>query len=723
MTTLENLLIWPPLHHVGLALVHFLWQGTVVALALAAVLFCLRRSSAQARYLSACVALTAMQLLPLATFWISQGRPAAEEKDEPARALMLLPAGPAPGQLAAQASSARLPADMPTAGGSEDGSASGQTAESSRPVPTFLFWVVFAWASGVLLLSARLVGGWCLIQRMKVRQTRPAAQPWQETLTKLGKSLGLSQSVRLLESTLVQVPTVIGWVHPVVLAPASAFMGLSADQLTALLVHELAHIRRQDYLVNLIQSLVETLLFYHPAVWWVSGRIRLEREHCCDDCSVQWCGNRLLVAQALANMETLRQGRLRLVAAANGASLLGRIRRLLGVESASPAYSARQSAGLVVLALTAILALSFGVWTQFIGAGERLVEDTEAPTNEEPTASGDSKPDVQGLIKQLGSREFSERQAAMKKLEALGEKATKEIREAADKATDPELRRRLVQILEDQESKAFDKAFNEALHEETVTKDYPKAAQLFEALAKARATKWLARPHTQEDWDDLLTTDAFVHLARCYAQLEKYADAANAYGRAQYYSDFNRKKRDQIRAECSEMALKLIPRWEKAVREQVEKDPVIKKLASKYPLVVLHSRRFASGGGYLRSAFSFISETADEEKHGNDVQLLFDNGGRKGTFDINMLTNQQNLVVDLGAVPFERDPDPKTIDIDAENSWQVGGHANEGHVYLERVRDERGNRFYVVFQIVAVDPQKDYMAFVWRRLPGGRVKH
>ena len=90
---------------------------------------------------------------------------------------------------------------------------------------------------------------------------------------------------------MVEVPTVIGWLRPVVLMPASALSGMGPQQLEAILAHELAHIRRHDYLVNLLQTVVETLLFYHPAVWWLSGRIRVERENCCDDLAVSLCGD------------------------------------------------------------------------------------------------------------------------------------------------------------------------------------------------------------------------------------------------------------------------------------------------------------------------------------------------------------------------------------------------------------------------------------------------
>ena len=129
------------------------------------------------------------------------------------------------------------------------------------------------------------------------------------------------------------MPTVIGWLKPVVLLPASALAGLAPNQIEAILAHELAHIRRHDYLVNLCRRVVETLLFYHPAVWWLSRRIRAERENCCDDLAVSLCGDPVAYAAALAELEGLRSTTGDLVLAATGGSLLQRVRRLLGAPT------------------------------------------------------------------------------------------------------------------------------------------------------------------------------------------------------------------------------------------------------------------------------------------------------------------------------------------------------------------------------------------------------
>src|SRR5205814_960303 len=160
---------------------------------------------------------------------------------------------------------------------------------------------------------------------------------------RLSRRLHITRAITLLESSLVDVPTVIGWLKPVVLLPASALAAMSPQQLEAILAHELAHIRRHDYLVNLLQTLVETLLFYHPAVWWLSRRIRAEREHCCDDLAVSLCGDPIAYASALADLESLRSSDHRFAMAATGGSLLHRVRRLIG---APPSHAGRGPAWL-----------------------------------------------------------------------------------------------------------------------------------------------------------------------------------------------------------------------------------------------------------------------------------------------------------------------------------------------------------------------------------------
>ncbi len=155
---------------------------------------------------------------------------------------------------------------------------------------------------------------------------------------------------------------VIGWIRPAILVPVAALSGLTAPEMEAILAHELAHIRRHDYLVNVLQCLVETLVFYHPATWWISQVIRREREHCCDDIAVAACCDRIAYARALATMEGLRAPAFSLSPAANGGILLARVRRILEPqeESMSPISIPVRLAAILAVAPTWLLALGLG---------------------------------------------------------------------------------------------------------------------------------------------------------------------------------------------------------------------------------------------------------------------------------------------------------------------------------------------------------------------------
>ncbi len=224
-------------------------------------------------------------------------------------------------------------------------------------------WFVGAWFAGVALFSFRLFTGWLKILSLRSRHNQAVDAAWLEKLQRLKQRLGVSRPVRMLQSWAVEVPTAIGWLCPVILLPASSLVGLTPWQIESILAHELAHIRRHDYLVNLLQCLAETLLFYHPAVWWVSKCIRAERENCCDDLAVQVCGDALGYAQALAALEELRSSPATLAMAANGKPLLQRIRRLLGQGTESKQTLLASNSGgilgiLLVLALLITLPLA-----------------------------------------------------------------------------------------------------------------------------------------------------------------------------------------------------------------------------------------------------------------------------------------------------------------------------------------------------------------------------
>ena len=346
-------------HALGWALVHFLWQGAALALLLLVGLAVTRDAAAQTRYTLSLVTLAAMLVLPLAT-----GIALYDPRGSVTPAALIVSA-PAVWESSQPSSPARNPSNSPSPSPSSSAVASAPLATVDRvaTLPQLLTpvlpWLVIAWVIGVVVLSARLGHGWLSALRLRTTGTRSTAESLQRMLSRLATRMRVSRPVQLLESMLVEVPAVIGWVRPVILVPASALTGLTPQQLEVLLAHELAHVRRYDYVVNLAQCAIETLLFYHPAVWWVSRRVREERENCCDDLVVELCGDRRLYAAALVEMERLRPpppAAPRLALAATGGSLLSRVRRLVAPDTAGREAFPRWSAGLAgVVAVTVAL--------------------------------------------------------------------------------------------------------------------------------------------------------------------------------------------------------------------------------------------------------------------------------------------------------------------------------------------------------------------------------
>src|SRR5205823_2653279 len=341
----------------GWALVHSLWQDALAAAGLASLLTLVPARAPRVRYALAALTLAVMLTLPLAT---------ALRVDAASDAAMPALAAPALTSLV----------DRISAG-----------LEPTLP------WFVALWLGGVLVMSARLASGWAATRRLATARTRPVPEAWRQALARLARQLRVSRPVRLLASALIEVPAMIGWWRPVILIPVSVLAGggLTPLQLDALLAHELAHVRRHDYLVNLLQTVVETLLFYHPAVWWVSTRVREEREHCCDDLAVAACGDARVYATALLEMEQLRAAPA-LALGAGGGSLLGRVRRLLA--PATPDASPRWLAGVVGGALALAVAIGSS-W----GLHRSLPASADSPI---ALATGSHDPDVRhDVVKEL----------------------------------------------------------------------------------------------------------------------------------------------------------------------------------------------------------------------------------------------------------------------------------------------------------------------------------
>ena len=348
------------LRPLGLTLLHFLWQGVAVA-ALASVALALSRRAA-VRYVVALVALAAMVAAPVVTFAVLHSSGSLDEN-------MLVVADPS------------SPAELHAAehGSHERGAVAEKAAGPPGLSATSLVWLVQGWFAGVLLLSVRTAGGLLVIARLRRREAIPVPEKLLALCISLQKRLGLTRVIRYCESLQLDAPAVAGWLRPVVFLPATALSGLSEAQLETVIAHELAHIQRLDGLVNLFQIAAETLLFYHPGVWWLSHRVRVEREHCCDDVAIGLCGNAVEYARALTLMEEWRSAPT-LVMAVNRSPLASRIARLLGIGTLKNEVRSAGLAGLLCLtaALVAGNAL-FGVAHSAAAAGSQTSATQQQP--------------------------------------------------------------------------------------------------------------------------------------------------------------------------------------------------------------------------------------------------------------------------------------------------------------------------------------------------------
>jgi beta-lactamase regulating signal transducer with metallopeptidase domain len=373
MEWLDAFLANPIIDALGWTLIHFLWQGVLIGSAVYIVLSLLRNSKASTRYIVLCLGMMALLAAPIKTFVDIYGATGSEiaQIDDPAvvrynathpdNVIRLDPGRsdvqflPDPDAKAGSLQTQSQPngwissASMRWFG---QGKITTVAIQVENWMIGHLEWLVLAWVVGMFLMAVRLIGGFAYVQWIRHYKATPAAEHLQETMLKLKNRLGINETVELLNSVRVKVPMVIGWMKPAILIPTSMLTGLSTEQIESIVAHELAHIRRYDYLINIFQLIVETLLFYHPVVWWMSNEMRIEREHSCDDLAVAVTGDAMTYARALTNLEELRMGHQSGVfaMAATDGSLMSRIRRIMGVSAGDANQSSNWLVGLLILA-------------------------------------------------------------------------------------------------------------------------------------------------------------------------------------------------------------------------------------------------------------------------------------------------------------------------------------------------------------------------------------
>ena len=335
----------PYIRTVTTILMHSLWQGILIGLLAAIALSLLRSRNAKIRYAVSCIAMAAIIVAAVVT------------------AISVWPDG---------YGSARhvsgVTGDLISGRSSSDVGATISIPPPTKDVPSSNRWwqhpptrryFFMIWVAGVMLFSVYHLLGWRRARGFVKRGTSPVPSEWQARFEKLRDELRVKKLVTLLRSSLVRVPCVVGWIKPVILVPVSIFTMLDPSEIEMILVHELAHIRRYDILINIAQTAMEALFFFNPAIWWLSRQIRIEREDCCDDTAILRTGNRLRYARALANLEEVRMFQTSFGSALAGTLLKRRIQRIVGATRPRFYSSTLSLSGMLLIA--SLIVLLFGL--------------------------------------------------------------------------------------------------------------------------------------------------------------------------------------------------------------------------------------------------------------------------------------------------------------------------------------------------------------------------
>jgi beta-lactamase regulating signal transducer with metallopeptidase domain len=341
MITLQNIFanLFSPafLEALGWTLIHSVWQGALVAVLLAVVLSALKNNASNNRYVVSVTALVAMLQISLFTFFMVYETAPNYEYTQ---------------------NIAPLAEEIPTAiyqtPNAEVAFGNAYLANISLFMQINLPYIVSIWLLGVLLFSIKFLGSLLYIQRLKTQKIQVAPENWQNLANEIRHKLRLRKSVKVLLSDLVHVPTAIGILKPIILMPISLQAGLTMQEVESILAHEIAHIRRNDYLVNIFQTTTEILFFFHPVVWWISGIIREERENCCDDMAVSILGDSMIYSRTLARMNEMDMQytytQTALAFHGKKGSLLSRIKRLFTNKNENNVLAERFAASTIILA-------------------------------------------------------------------------------------------------------------------------------------------------------------------------------------------------------------------------------------------------------------------------------------------------------------------------------------------------------------------------------------
>jgi bla regulator protein blaR1 len=282
----------------GWMVVHSLWQATLIAIVSGIVMIALRKKSAKLRYVLSNISLLAVLVAAVITFCMHYDFGATPKNIVSNHTLNIIESDATPSLIE-----------------NMDGVLVSNENEAQKALfnlSTFkgyfnehLPLILTFWLLGVALFLLRLMGSVSYIYYLKNRMNFPTDEYWTDMIDNLSKKAGLKQAVELVESAMVRTPVVVGFLKPMILFPMGVINRLAPEEVEAILAHELAHVLRHDYIFNIFQSIVEALFYYHPAVWWLSGQIRNERESACDDIAINLINSKMNYAKALVTIQEM----------------------------------------------------------------------------------------------------------------------------------------------------------------------------------------------------------------------------------------------------------------------------------------------------------------------------------------------------------------------------------------------------------------------------------
>jgi bla regulator protein BlaR1 len=320
-------------------LIHSLWIGLIIAALAGLVISITRKSGADLRYRLLCGILVLFILSVSVTFYL-QIRSVGHGAIHTGQGIYVV--------------GYAQPHAMPSAG-------TGATVSPVNKAVDFLnqhIDVIFVvWLLFFILKSLKMAGGLLYIQRIRNYKVHPVTEEFKHKIEMFARQIGIRQKIRLVQSELVKVPAAVGWLKPVILLPMGIILQLPAEQLESILWHELAHIYRRDYLVNILQGLVETVFFFNPGLLWLSSLIRAEREACCDDMVLSRMNRKANYLEALLafGFEDSRQMNL-LMSIGSGDDLRNRLKRMVSQENKRLSMAEK-----VVLAIGLVLLSAFTI--------------------------------------------------------------------------------------------------------------------------------------------------------------------------------------------------------------------------------------------------------------------------------------------------------------------------------------------------------------------------